>query len=151
VILIALTAGMVATILTATNFAPARDAASVEPGMNWLIGASVFALGYGVTLWCSIVNPFLEKTVRIQDDNQHRVIQAGPYEFVRHPMYVGLLAILMATPAMLGSSWLLVPITWCVVVLVIRTSLEDRTLQAELAGYAQYSERVRYRLFPGVW
>ncbi len=150
-VLIALSVGIAATIFTATNTAAAREAATSEPGVPWLIGAAVFAVGLGVMLWCSIVNPFLEKTVRIQTDNQHRVIETGPYAFVRHPMYVGLMAILLATPMMLGTWWLLLPIGWCAAVLIVRTALEDRTLQTELSGYTEYSERVRYRLVPGLW
>lgn len=150
-ILIALTAGIAATIFTATNTAAAREAATIEPGVSWLIGAAGFAMGHGLMLWCSIVNPFLEKTVRIQTDHQHRVIETGPYAFVRHPMYVGLMASLLATPMMLGTWWLLLPIGWCAAVLIVRTALEDRTLQTELSGYLEYSARVRYRLVPGLW
>lgn len=150
-VIFALTAGVIATIVTATNFTPVRASASGEPTMIWMFGAAIFALGYGVMLWCSVVNPFLETTVRIQDDNQHQVIESGPYACVRHPMYVGLIAVFLATPFMIGSSWLFIPLTWCVAVLTFRTALEDRTLQAELPGYAQYAERVRFRLLPGVW
>lgn len=150
-ILIALTAGMGATIFVATNDLAHQDVTTDQPGVFWLIAALVFALGYGLTLWCSVVNPFLEKTVRIQTDNRQRVIQTGPYALVRHPMYVGIIANLLATPVMLESWWTFIPVIWCIVILVIRTALEDRTLQAELPGYGEYSTRVRYRLVPGLW
>ena len=117
-ILIALLVGLGATIFVATNDVPENN----RPGGSWLIAAFFFAWGYGLTLWCSVVNPFLEKTVRIQTDNQHRVIHTGPYAFVRHPMYVGLIAILLATPVMLDSWQAFIPIIWCIVVLVIRTA-----------------------------
>jgi protein-S-isoprenylcysteine O-methyltransferase Ste14 len=75
----------------------------------------------------------------------------GPYRFVRHAGYVGGLVGYLATPLALGALWVLVPSMLTVVALVIRTALEDRTLQAELPGYAEYTRRTRYRLLPGVW
>lgn len=63
----------------------------------------------------------------------------------------GRLAILLATPILLDSAWTLVPTLVCLIWFVIRTVLEDRMLNAELAGYPEYAQRVRYRLIPGVW
>ncbi len=149
--LFALTAGIAATTFVAMNDPTVSKETTNQPGLSWLIAAFLFALGYGLALWCSVVNPFLENTVRIQADNQHRVIQTGPYAYVRHPMYVGLIAVLLATPLMLDSWWTYIPVAWCIVILVIRTALEDRTLQSGLSGYQEYTERVCYRLIPGLW
>jgi protein-S-isoprenylcysteine O-methyltransferase Ste14 len=121
------------------------------PGILWLAASFVFAIGLGLMTWCGVVNPFLEKTVRIQTDNEHCVVQTGPYAFVRHPFYVGCIAVILATPVMLASAWTHIPCIALVVVLFVRTALEDRTLQAELPGYREYAERVRYRLIPGVF
>ena len=122
-----------------------------QPGWAWLLASVVFALGMGMMTWSSVINPFLEKTVRIQDDHQHQVIDTGPYALVRHPFYVGCIALLLATPVMLASVTSWIPALGCVLVLVVRTALEDRTLQAELAGYQDYATRVRARLLPGVY
>ena len=74
-----------------------------------LIATLFCVLGYGVVLWRNVVNPFPQKTTRIQVDHQKYVIQTGPYAFMRHPRYVGVIAILLATPVMLDSRWTLIP------------------------------------------
>jgi protein-S-isoprenylcysteine O-methyltransferase Ste14 len=70
---------------------------------------------------------------------------------VRHPGYASLLCSYITIPIALGSLWACIPMALLVVNLVVRTSLEDRTLQNELDGYKEYATRVRYRLIPGVW
>ena len=95
--------------------------------------------------------PFFEKMVRIQSNVGHRVIDRGPYSTVRHPGYVGFIATFLATPLLLPSSWIDLLSLIAAVLLVIRTAFEDRTLRAELPGYAEYATRVRFRLIPRVW
>ena len=70
---------------------------------------------------------------------------------VRHPGYTGGLLGNLAAPLLLGSGWALLPTAVLVGLVVLRTALEDRTLQAELAGYKEYTEHTRYRLIPGAW
>lgn len=96
-------------------------------------------------------NPFFEKTVRIQTEHGHRVVDTGPYATIRHPGYVGLCAILGSTPLLLASVLTTLPVLLAVLAIGVRTVLEDRTLHAELAGYEEYATRVRFRLVPGVW
>jgi protein-S-isoprenylcysteine O-methyltransferase Ste14 len=96
-------------------------------------------------------NPFLATTVRIEGERGHEVASEGPYRFVRHPMYTGIIMSWIAGPILLGSMWALVPGLLSTLLLVVRTLLEDRTLQEELAGYRDYVTQVRYRLVPGVW
>jgi protein-S-isoprenylcysteine O-methyltransferase Ste14 len=98
-----------------------------------------------------IENTFFSGMVRIQTDRGHRVISSGPYRWLRHPGYAGALLAYLATPFLLDSVWTLLPVVFLTAVLVIRTRLEDQTLQAELDGYRDYARRVRYRLLPGVW
>ena len=124
---------------------------SMTPDGAWLLGLMMFITGWVLLIWCHIVNPFLEKTVRIQTDHGHRVIETGPYAYVRHPFYVGIVLYLFAAPLMLMSNWAFIPAILASVGLVIRTILEDRTLYRELPGYADYSTRVRARLIPGIW
>lgn len=97
------------------------------------------------------VNPHFEQTIRIQSDRDHQVISTGPYRYVRHPGYVGVIGIILATPLMLGASWSFIPAVLIMVLFIIRTAMEDRTLRGELTGYADYAARVRYRLIPGLW
>lgn len=117
----------------------------------WPAGMTLFLPGAALFSWSMGVNPFFEKTVRIQSERGHRVIDTGPYAFVRHPGYVGFFGWCLSAPLLLGSWWAFVPAILSVVGLVVRTAMEDRTLRAELEGYEAYSKRVRYRLLPGVW
>jgi protein-S-isoprenylcysteine O-methyltransferase Ste14 len=96
-------------------------------------------------------NDFFSGTVRIQEDRGQTVATGGPYRWVRHPGYVGGILHHLAAPPMLGSFWALIPGVLGALALVARTALEDRTLYAELDGYAAYATRTRYRLVPWVW
>jgi protein-S-isoprenylcysteine O-methyltransferase Ste14 len=97
------------------------------------------------------VNRYYSAVVRVQKDRGQTVVSDGPYRFVRHPSYAtGIVSSLMI-PILLGSLWALIPCGLVVVGTIIRTALEDRTLQDELDGYKEYAAKVRYRLLPGVW
>lgn len=115
------------------------------------VGAAVAALGYALLVWATSANAFFAQTVRIQSERGHAVVTGGPYRFVRHPGYVGGILFYLATPVLLGSWWALTLGAVGVIIMVIRTSLEDRVLQEELAGYAEYARQTRYRLLPGIW
>jgi protein-S-isoprenylcysteine O-methyltransferase Ste14 len=103
------------------------------------------------TLWAMMTNRFFASTVRIQSERGHHVIDTGPYRLVRHPGYAGAGAFSALSPIALGSWLALWAAGFILIILVIRTALEDRTLQAELPGYAKYGKRTRYRLIPGLW
>ncbi len=120
-------------------------------GGFWPAGLLLFVVGSWLFAWPMAVNPFFEKNVRIQTERGHRVIDTGPYAWVRHPGYVGFTGWCLSVPLLLGSWWAFVPAVLTVVSLVVRTALEDATLRAELGGYEEYAGRVRYRLVPGVW
>ena len=117
----------------------------------WVVGLIVFIPGTVLFTWSMGVNPFFEKTVRIQSERGHHVIDSGPYQFVRHPGYVGFFSWCFSAPFFLGSWWAFLPAAIAAGGIVVRTALEDRTLHAELDGYAEYAQRVRYRLIPGIW
>jgi protein-S-isoprenylcysteine O-methyltransferase Ste14 len=124
---------------------------SSMPGWLWLAGLALFLPGAALFGRAMGENPFFEKTVRIQSDRGHRVVDTGPYRRVRHPGYVGFFGWIVAVPLLLGSWWAFIPALLSIAAMVVRTALEDRTLQAELPGYADYAKRVRYRLVPGLW
>ena len=111
----------------------------------------VFVLGYCFALWAMRVNRFFVKFVRIQHERDHHVIKGGPYAYVRHPGYAGAILAHAALPVALGSLWALVPACFGSALFVVRTHLEDATLQAELPGYGDYVKEVRWRLLPGGW
>ncbi len=121
------------------------------PLWAWPIGLVLFLLGGGLFIRAMGENPFFEKTVRIQSERDHRVIDTGPYRVVRHPGYVGMLLWLLSVPLLLTSAWALLPTALAMIALVIRAALEDRMLQEKLPGYLEYASRVRFRLVPGVW
>ena len=127
------------------------DGVSNTPGATWLLGYAIFVLGWTLVIWSMVVNPFFEKTVCNQTENEHRVIDTGPYAYVRHPGYVGFVSCIISTPLLLASAWAFLPALISVLLLVIRTALEDRMLRYELAGYMEYANRIRFRLIPGVW
>jgi protein-S-isoprenylcysteine O-methyltransferase Ste14 len=121
-------------------------------GVHFTIaGVVLFLIGSVFFIWAMIVNTHFEVTVRIQKDRGHKVITTGPYKIVRHPGYVGAILWVVATPLIIGSIVGLIPTGIAVFALIIRTSLEDKTLHRELDGYAEYTGEVKHRLFPGIW
>jgi protein-S-isoprenylcysteine O-methyltransferase Ste14 len=119
----------------------------------WLIvlGFLLISLGYAFATWALIENRFFSSVVRIQADRGHLVCDSGPYRMVRHPGYAGNTLALPGIVLALSSMWTLIPAAAALVIAVIRTALEDQTLQGELPGYRDYVRRVRYRLLPGVY
>jgi len=116
-----------------------------------IIGVVVYTIGQIIILWAKKANKFFSTVVRIQKDRGQTVCKDGPYRFVRHPGYLGGLLCNIVTPFVLSSFWGLIPAVIAVVLLFIRTYLEDKTLQRELEGYTDYTNEARYRLLPGIW
>jgi len=142
---------LIGLILIAVQDLNARGHVPGILGTEWTVGLCLFVGGWLVLTWSMTANPFFEKNVRIQTNHGHHVIDGGPYAYIRHPGYIGFSALLIATPLMIASNWTAVPALLIVVMLVVRTVFEDRMLQADLPGYREYADRVRYRLIPGVW
>jgi protein-S-isoprenylcysteine O-methyltransferase Ste14 len=120
--------------------------------LGWqIVGLALFACGLAMMWWAVSVNTFFSRMVRIQEDRGHHVITNGPYALIRHPGYAMALLVWPGAALALGSWWAMVPALTIVALYIYRTAREDRTLQAELDGYAEYAQKVRYRLLPGVW
>ena len=119
----------------------------------WLsvVGFIFIAFGYAFAAWALAENRFFSSVVRIQTDRGHVVCDTGPYRFVRHPGYAGNILPLFGIVLALGSVWTQIPAAVATIITVIRTVLEDQTLQEELPGYRDYARRVRYRLIPGIY
>ncbi len=119
----------------------------------WLVltGFLLISLGYAFAAWALVENRFFSTVVRIQNDRGHVVCDSGPYRFVRHPGYAGNVLALAGIVLALNSLWTLIPAGVALLIAVIRTTLEDRTLQTELKGYRGYAQRVRYRLIPWIF
>lgn len=125
-------------------------------GASFPLAVALFALaaqacGSLFTLWAVRANRFFSGVVRIQHERGHTVATGGPYRYIRHPGYAGIVVYDLSFPLLLGSSWAFIPAILVVGVILLRTRLEDQTLITELPGYAEYARQVRYRLLPGVW
>ena len=147
-------------ILTAAAFVPLY----ILPGLDairyqWshvplsikIIGFVGIFLSSGLFFWVLKTNPYSSTVVEVQKDRGHKVITTGPYQYVRHPMYVGAILWVFCVPLALGSLITFVASMLLTPLIVVRTYLEDKTLHQELEGYAAYTETVKYRLIPGIW
>ena len=105
----------------------------------------------GTKRWDTASNRFFSQIFRVQSERGHEVASGGPYHYVRHPAYVGAIVFEFAMPLLLASWWAWIASVPNVLLLVLRTALEDRALQTELPGYVEYARQVRYRLVPRIW
>lgn len=147
------------TRLSIVPFFAVYGVAGLDRRLGWtpdaptlhLAALAAGVLGNAIFTWAMCSNRNFSTMVRIQEDRGHRVATGGPYRVVRHPGYAGFILFSLATPLILGSAWGLLPAGLTTALFLVRTALEDRTLQKELAGYADYARTVRYRLVPYVW
>lgn len=116
-----------------------------------IAGAVLMLVGQVLFAVAKRENAFFSSTVRIQVERGHQVCDTGPYRFVRHPGYLGLLLALLAFPLIMESFWAFIPASVGALLLVVRTLLEDRFLAKELPGYVAYAAQTRWRLLPGVF
>ncbi len=140
-------AGVIVAIIDAGRF----GWTSYLPLSVYIPGCIAFVLSLFIYSWAMWINSFFSSAVRIQTDRGQKVVQDGPYRFIRHPGYVAGILMAISVSLVLGSLWALIPAGVVVILLIIRTYLEDTTLQQELIGYADYTKKVKYRLFPGIW
>lgn len=129
----------------------ARRGCSTVPAWLTVIGYALYFFGAAGATWVCAVNKFAEPSVRIQSERGQKVVQTGPYAIVRHPLYVAGIFECIGIPLALGSYLAFIPVGIGIIVIIVRTVLEDRVLQNELDGYRDYVSRVRYRLIPGIW
>jgi len=127
-----------------------HGSAPIPPGWQ-ILGLAGFTTSLGLALWALTQNPFFSPVVRVQTERGHHLITSGPYQFIRHPGYLGSAGSALCGAVALGSWWALLPAMGVVGVMIRRTILEDRFLRSELAGYSEYARKVRYRLLPGIW
>jgi protein-S-isoprenylcysteine O-methyltransferase Ste14 len=119
-------------------------------GLSWL-GGMMIAFGHALFVWAMVSNRFFSTQVRIQHERGHQVVETGPYHYIRHPGYAGMLLGALGLPLLLGSWWAWPGAALTVLLILMRTYLEDRTLQLELPGYASYARRTTARLIPRLW
>jgi len=121
---------------------------------SWIVSVSgvvVMVIGQILFLTARSQNNFFSSVVRIQKERGHVVCDTGLYSVVRHPGYLGMILSLIGVPLITTSFWSIFPTLIAIILLLIRTSLEDKTLINELDGYVEYSRKTRYKLIPLVW
>jgi len=125
-----------------------------SPQFHWsliALGAVLTAAGQLLFLIAQKQNKFFSSTVRIQTERGHTVCDTGLYKLVRHPAYMGMFVQTLGFPLIFGSLWSIIPVSASIILLLVRTCLEDKTLKEELDGYRTYSGKTRYRIIPFVW
>lgn len=128
-----------------------RSGAALLPMSAFWLGLAVLLAAAVLGAWAMLENEHFEQFVRIQDDRSHRVVDTGPYRFVRHPGYVAAIVGGLVSPLMLGTARAFLPIGLLMILFVWRTALEDHGLSRDLPGYVAYAKRTRSRLLPGIW
>lgn len=128
-----------------------RHLASDMPLALQALGLVLYLASTLFTLWVFRENSFAAPVVKLQAERAQRVISTGPYRYVRHPMYSGMILFFASVPLILGSTWGLAIAPLFLALLAIRIRIEERMLIAGLPGYTEYAARVRYRLLPGLW
>ena len=116
-----------------------------------VLGLAIFILGWWIAYLALSANAYAVTVVRFQEERGHQVAEGGLYRHVRHPMYAGLVLIMVGLCMWLGSTAALIATLVPTALLVVRILFEERMLRAKLAGYDEYAGRVRWRLVPGVW
>lgn len=125
-----------------------------SPDLHW----SLYVLGIIFTIFGQLFfliaqkqNKFFSSTVRIQTERGHTVCETGLYKLVRHPAYLGNVIQTLGFPLLFGSVWSIIPGSISILLILIRTFLEDRTLMNELNGYSEYAQKIRYKIIPYIW
>lgn len=117
----------------------------------YILGNLLLVLSFVLLAWSMVVNRHFDAIARIQSEKEHRVISAGPYQYVRHPGYLSVVLSFVATALALSSWAALLLGIFGAALFIIRTYLEDTMLQNELAGYKEFTQSTRFRLFPMIW
>ena len=126
----------------------------LSPGFNLItriVSIILILLGHALGTYALIENRFFSGTVRIQTERGHTVVSTGPYKWIRHPGYASVLLSYIGIPMLLDSYWAFVPALCVTGITIIRTYMEDKTLQKELPGYSEYTKKTRKRLIPFIW
>jgi protein-S-isoprenylcysteine O-methyltransferase Ste14 len=114
-----------------------------------ILGDIVVLAGYGFVFLVFRENQYTSRVVEVEKEQS--VISTGPYSIVRHPMYLGMIAMYVFTPLALGSYWAMIPAILIIPALMFRLLDEEKVLARDLPGYTDYMKKVSHHLFPGIW
>jgi len=148
--------GLLAMINIIINIVAGLDSGRFywSPQLHWsiyLLGIVLILIGEVIFLTAQRQNKFFSSVMRIQTDRGHTVCETGLYKFIRHPGYSGMIISVTGVPLILGSLWCIIPSGLSIILILIRTHLEDVTLINELNGYREYTYKTPYRLIPWIW
>jgi len=116
-----------------------------------VVGFALLFVAFFVMAAVIKANPYLSSIVEVREDKGQKLITTGPYRYVRHPWYVGIIIWFYSIPLALGSWYDLIPAVCLTIIIIIRTKIEDRVMHRDLPGYGDYAQKTRYRLLPFVW
>ena len=139
------------TVFIIAGFDVGRYGWTAAPLVSQIVGWIGLIFAAALIFWTVRTNTYLSRYARIQDNRGQEVVISGPYHFVRHPMYSGILILFICIGPALSSLFALIPGAIIDILFIIRTANEDKMLREELAGYLEYTRKVRYRLIPGIW
>ncbi len=121
-------------------------------GNGWIFPGGILIILSGVlSTWAMAENNYFSSVVRIQNDRGQTVVNSGPYQYIRHPGYLGAILYYIGTPMVLDSWVSFFPVLIIIIGFIIRTHFEEKILKEELDGYGRYTQKVKYRLIPGIW
>jgi protein-S-isoprenylcysteine O-methyltransferase Ste14 len=141
---------LVHLVIAALDVGRFQWSGSVTPAVQVACLAGL-AASRALSIWAAHVNRFFSPVVRIQSDRGHHLVSDGPYRWIRHPGYTAAAASMLCSGPAIGSWWAVLTLVPVLILILRRTIIEDRYLPERLEGYAEYAQRVRYRLVPGVW
>jgi protein-S-isoprenylcysteine O-methyltransferase Ste14 len=122
---------------------------SLVPPYGSVAGDALVALGFILTFVVIRQNNYAASTIQVVEGQ--KVVSTGLYAYVRHPMYAGVLPMIVGMPLALGSWWSLFGLVLVVPAIIWRLLDEEKFLHKNLRGYTEYTKKVRYRLIPFIW
>lgn len=114
-------------------------------------GILLYIISLYISTWAMVTNKHFEGTGRIQNDRDHKVIDQGPYKYIRHPGNLGMILASFVQALVVGSIYAFIPGFIAVILVIARTKAEGEMQKRELKGYLSYAKKVKYRLIPKVW
>ena len=119
------------------------------PDWPVFIATAVFLVAYALYAEVMRENVWLSRTIEVQENQQ--VVSTGLYGIVRHPMYAVTLLLFLSMPLVLASPWSFAVMLLYIPIIALRIQNEEQVLERELKGYAEYEQRVRYKVIPFIW
>lgn len=113
------------------------------------VATIIFLAAYALYAEVMRENVWLSRTIEVQENQQ--VVSTGLYGIVRHPMYAATLLLFLSMPLVLASPWSFAIMLLYIPIIALRIRNEEQVLERELKGYAEYKQRVRYKVIPFIW